>query len=106
MSDNDPQGQESSYGLLMPFVTVQSKGGPHEDAAYVAGYEMGLLDARLSVLDSYVTAAEFQIHSESAQQADLIAMRYGFKTVITVYDDCPEWSHMVVTRSQAVSDDH
>ena len=62
------------YELVMPFVTVASKGGPHDDQAYVAGYEMGLLAA-----DLQYAPGEFErtIRAENLPQADLIAMHHG-----------------------------
>lgn len=39
--------EPAEYDLVMPFVTVTSAGGPHDDDAYVAGFEMGALDACL-----------------------------------------------------------
>lgn len=68
------------YGLVMPFVTVASKGGPHDDEAYVAGFEMGGLDATLKALAPVhaLVKLPFTIHSVSRGQADLIAMKHGF----------------------------
>lgn len=31
----------------VPFLPIRSKGGPHDDAAYMAGYEMGAIDILL-----------------------------------------------------------
>ena len=87
MSDEE-QGAE----LVMPFVTVASKGGPHDDAAYVAGWEMGALDAMLSAAPEVCMQLRHTIHSVNAPQADLIAMRHGFKSRVTVFEECPEWS--------------
>lgn len=36
--------------LIMPFLPVKSKGGRFDDDAYTAGYEMGVLDARLHTI--------------------------------------------------------
>lgn len=67
--------EDADYGLVMPFVTVASKGGPHDDDAYVAGYEMGKLDVELlTMLDPF----EREIHTENLPQADLLAMRHGW----------------------------
>ena len=71
MSDEE-RDDETSYGLLMPFVTVVSKGGPHEDESYAAGWEMGVLDARLefekpAVLDRRSTGAAVRPTSSPGQ---------------------------------------
>lgn len=73
-ADND-----DAYALVMPFVTVMSVGGPHEDAAYTAGYQMGMLAVSLRVMrdmggDPTITL----IHRSNLPQADLIAMNNGF----------------------------
>lgn len=88
--------EEYSYGMLMPFITVKSVGGQHDDESYVAGWEMGALDIQLSMLNA--ANATFQIHTENGKQADLIAMKHGFTSTITPYDECPEWSYIVVTK--------
>lgn len=51
MSDDEDQSAGTEYGLVMPFVTVSSVGGPHDDGAYVAGYEMGALAVRLQMAE-------------------------------------------------------
>lgn len=84
MSDENDDDAQGYYGLVMPFLPVKSKGGPHDDDAFVAGYEMGLLDARLggSVFDQGQA-----VRRENREQADLIAMRYGFIAEFIEYDD-------------------
>lgn len=67
---------EPDWGLIMPFVTVASVGGPHDDDSYVAGYEMGCLDAILQQNRPRTLAQT--IRSDSLLQADLLAMRYGY----------------------------
>lgn len=64
------------YELLMPFLPVQSRGGPHDDAAYVAGFDMGQLNIALEHLDRRMGAVQM-IHEENQAQADLIAMRHN-----------------------------
>jgi hypothetical protein len=80
----------------MPFLPVASKGGPWDDDAFVAGYQMGLLDARLELghLPESLT-----IYTGNREQADLIAMRHGYTVVFTQEPDWPEWTHMQVTGS-------
>lgn len=90
------QPEETEAGLVMPFVTVASKGGPHDDQAYVAGYEMGILQACLEAAGPWVTTCHFTIHAENRAQADLIAMRFGF--TITESDDRSEWAYVTLSR--------
>lgn len=68
---------ELEYGLVMPFVTVASKGGPHDDESFVAGYRMGRLDAALAVGGGWTDDEEF-ITEACIPQVDLLAMRHGW----------------------------
>lgn len=70
---SEPDG----YGLAMPFVTVASVGGPHDDSGYVHGFEMGQLIATLPAKIPHSFATTF--HAENLPQADLIAMRNGYR---------------------------
>lgn len=90
MSDGVEGDDRSEYSLVMPFVAVASKGGPFDDDAYVAGYEMGLLDAQLEGEDA--GAAEMNIRSANREQADLLAMRHGFTASFTESPELPEWT--------------
>jgi hypothetical protein len=87
--------EEAEYGLLMPFVTVSSKGGPHDDVAYTAGWEMGSLDARLEYEKPAVL--ELTINAANAPQADLLAMKHGYVGV-TTESEVDGWSFLVLTR--------
>lgn len=73
----------SELSLVMPFLPVESKGGPFPDDAYVCGYEAGRLDA---LMESAAAAMEnlddIVLHEENAEQADLLAMRHGFRAAI------------------------
>lgn len=82
--------EEVTYGLVMPFVAVQSNGGPFDDLAYSAGYEMGLLDALLG--DTYTFGDQPRtIRAANREQADLLAMRHGWRMTVTEYPGAPEW---------------
>lgn len=91
--------KEPDYELLMPFVTVQSKGGPHEDEAYTAGWEMGALDARLTY--ELPAVLELTIQTVNVPQADLLAMKHGYVGV-TGETDADGWSYLNLTRADAV----
>jgi hypothetical protein len=69
--------EEAGFDLVMPFVTVTSKGGPHDDDAYTAGWEMGALDSLLEY-DKPLFHEQY-ILAENATQADLIAMKHGYR---------------------------
>lgn len=89
---------EVEYGLVMPFVTVHSKGGPHEDAAYTAGWEMGSLDARLTY--ELPAVLELTIHTVNVPQADLLAMKHGYAGV-SGESEVDGWSFLTLTRVKA-----
>ena len=80
--DDEPPAAE----LVMPFVTVTSKGGPHDDAAYCAGYEMGLLDALLGHAYTFGLVNRTLL-TDNRAQADLIAMRHGWRSTFTDLPD-------------------
>lgn len=84
---------EPGYGLVMPFVTVTSKGGPHDDESYTAGYAMGILDAMLA---SGIPKHAVTILAVSEPQADLLAMQYGYRSVIGDVDN--EWAFASFTK--------
>lgn len=88
---------EPQYDLVMPFVTVASNGGPHDDASYAAGWEMGALDHRLAAaaVDGQVVTAT--ILATNVEQADLIAMRRGYAMDIDPFEDAPEWTSVLFT---------
>ena len=76
---------ESEYELVMPFVAVTSQGGPFDDTAYVAGYELGVLDGQLAGPHAPTperpgppSVQDWRwIKTANVEQADLIAMRHG-----------------------------
>lgn len=97
---NDDADDRPGYGLVMPFLSVRSKGGPHDDTAYAAGYAMGLLDAELggSVFDQGRA-----VRVEDKAQADLIAMRHGFIAEFTEFPQpgLDDWVCMKIRRAVA-----
>lgn len=91
---------EQEYGMVLPFVACRSKGGTYDDEAFVAGYEMGLLDATLgqsAILHSPLVGWTLPLHAPNRAQADLIAMKNGFtmKVEATEYD---EWIYATFER--------
>lgn len=64
------------FELVMPFLTVTSKGGPHEDAAYAAGWECGQIDTLLDQAGPGIY--ERPVRVENLPQIDLIAMHHGY----------------------------
>lgn len=88
---------DDTHSLVMPFITCASNGGPHDDDAYIAGFEMGYLDASLSSAKALgVLVAESMIHAVNRAQADLIAMKHGYSTRFTAVEDTTEWLHVTL----------
>lgn len=92
MPDEEPTAE-----LVMPFVAVTSVGGPYDDEAYVAGYEAGLLDARLQF--DRAPSISLPVHAENAAQVDLIAMQHGYTIEVQPVES--GWSFVTLTRSDA-----
>lgn len=84
----------AKHGLVMPFVTVVSRGGPHDDASYCAGYEMGILDA---VLSFGCNDEPRNIRTESLEQADLLAFRHGYQ--MSADSDFGGWTRVTFTKN-------
>lgn len=77
--------------LVMPFVTVTSKGGPHDDASYGAGWEMGALDLRLQVAAALsLPLPQATVQRINLPQLDLIAMKNGTRMIVVDWDDLPQ----------------
>ncbi len=75
----------------MPFVTVASKGGPHDDAAYVAGWVCGALDAQLPMLATMRGTCSVWVTPDVTAQLDLIAMRHHYLAVVGGPDASGQW---------------
>ena len=91
MKDDD----SAKYDLVMPFVTVKSVGGPHDDVSYVAGYEMGLLDAHLA--QQKPNEHEATVRTQNVPQLDLIAMLHGYS--LKVKGDDNDWTTIILKKS-------
>ena len=89
-------GFEEEYGLVFPFVTCKSNGGPHDDESYAAGYEMGSLNMLLG--NSQPHTHSQSIHTSNKAQADLIAMNHGYSIELTptIHE---EWTWLTVWKS-------
>jgi hypothetical protein len=84
------------FELAVPFVVCASQGGPFDDDAFVAGYEMGQLATELSYFSKPI---EKPIHTANTYQADLLAMDRGWTmTTLPMADDAPdEWKFVRFT---------
>lgn len=89
--------------LVLPFLPVTSRGGPYDDDAYTAGFEMGMLHSQLGspAVAPWGTLL-VTLHTGNRAQADLIAMHHGWHVVRV--EDLPGgcWSQMTIQRSTGV----
>jgi hypothetical protein len=103
---DDPEREPVEHELVMPFVAVASNGGPFDDQAYAAGWEMGALDALLE--HGQPPVHEQPLLTENAAQADLVAMKHGYRAEVRVPEDDDfddRWRWLIVTRNPEVSHD-
>jgi hypothetical protein len=97
--DPDEVNDLPRYGLVMPFVSVTSHGGPHDDASYSAGWEMGALDALLEHQKPGIHA--LTIRDTNIEQADLIAMQHGYQATVET-TGVEGWLRFKLTKTQSV----
>jgi hypothetical protein len=84
------------HGELMPLLLCRSRGGPHEDKAFMSGWRMGELAALLA--RPGISAVAESIRVDERLQADLIAMARGYSMAIEPSTD-PRWLAVTFTRS-------
>ena len=96
--DDLPEGDEME--LVMPFVTVVSAGGPHDDDSFAAGWQAGEIDRSLSVAEPAVVSVCFAVvRRDVVPQLELVGMRHGFPTLhVTPTSD--EWCTVTFWRSE------
>ncbi|WP_280320074.1 hypothetical protein [Nocardia wallacei] len=99
---HEPEDPQPTHRLVMPFVTVSSNGGPHDDDSYVAGFEMGHLDADLLAAAGVIARVEGAIQTVNRPQADLIAMHRGWTATFTD-TEVEGWTHAVFERAEGIS---
>lgn len=97
--DEQDQPEEEGYGLILPFVVCASVGGPYDDAAFVAGWECGSIDAALKNAEGTVASFQWQVHPLLVPQIDLVAMHRGFRiSKKEPWDEHPdEWVLLSIT---------
>jgi len=93
---------QTEYEVELPFVSVKSKGGPHDDDSFAAGFEMGTLDVILGT--PYLQSHVMTIQTANVKQADLIAMHYDFKMEIDGEED--NWTTVSFLRVCTCNEDH
>ena len=91
--EGDADGTEPDYDLYLPFVCVESDGGPYEDRAFAAGWQCGEIAALLASAGDQIATFDTIVYRGVAAQLDLVAMDRGF--VCTTEDtDEDDWVHV------------
>lgn len=105
MSDEFAEADDE-YGLVMPFLPVESRGGPYEDSAYVAGWEMGRTDAILAAAAALGLTPDtgLVINHENRAQVDLVAMHHGFMATYEPLDE-GQWGRVEFTKPIPTEED-
>lgn len=78
-----------TWALVMPFVACQSQGGPFDDDAFVAGFNMGKLDTELKAKPDFLRSI---VTRQTRDQVDLIALSNGYMATFTDADE--QWSNV------------
>ena len=86
-------GEEHDEGV-MPLVLCRSRGGPYDDEAFISGWRLGDLAAKLAQPEVGAIAESIRPHERL--QADLIAMACGYMMTIEYGDE--EWLSVTFTR--------
>lgn len=81
------------YDLVMPFTVVQSRGGPYEDEAFVAGWACGEIMAKLERTPMWKGI----VREQALPQVDLIAMHYGLRMTHEEHEALePGWAQVTI----------
>ncbi len=76
---DDDQPAEPRYEVAVPFTLCASNGGPHDDAAFSAGFEIGHADASMrDVAAAGGTVIILTVRTNHIPQLELHAMNRGF----------------------------
>lgn len=81
MDEDNLESDEQHYELSLPFVVVKSVGGPFDDEAFVAGYNVARVVMQLAVLKPLGGICKdstfHYVNPAIIPQLDLVAMREG-----------------------------
>jgi hypothetical protein len=90
-----PEGEESEYELVLPFVICKSRGGPYDDDAFVSGWRLGQISA---ALEPQGTSWAGLVQEAELPQLDLMAMRRDCRLEVLSNDLDGGWVRVSLTR--------
>jgi hypothetical protein len=91
----------------MPFVLTQEHGGEYETEAFIAGWHLGVLDARITIADmAGLIMPPIALKLAWREQIDLIAMARGLLVEVTPLESRPEYAvYTFIPESQTPESD-
>ncbi len=86
--------------LVMPFIVCQSKGGPYDDDAFVAGFQAGQIEKALQAANvGDADRVRFSTFTALVPQVELIGMRHGFPVMVAESsEEWPGWCMLTFLR--------
>lgn len=101
---NEPDPLEGANGptwsLDIPFVVVESVGGPFNDDAYVAGWEAAMVNYALG--SRHIVVTTMMVHEANLKQLDIIAMAKGYNMdELARYEEAPGWVQVGFNRDDS-----
>jgi hypothetical protein len=88
---SEPDFPEEGYGLVMPFVVIESQGGSYKDDAFVAGVRFQQDRSELEAAPHIVEWANY-VFPSMVPQYDLLAMHLGFTMTAEPWEEHPgDW---------------
>ena len=102
MTDEQDRPEPEAMTLVVPFIVCTSKGGPYDDASFVAGFQAARVDHMLEVaalVCAERVAVPFVVRTDLVPQLELLGMHRGFPVIEAAevtetpeYQAMPEWS--------------
>lgn len=89
---------DESDTAAMALVLCRSRGGPHDDEAFLSGWRLGDIAATLGRAD--VASLAESIRPAERHQADLIAMARGYRMTVGPSGEVG-WLTVTFTRTEA-----
>ena len=89
---------EGIHHPAMHFPLVKSNGGPYDDDAFAAGWNLATLDMKLVLARANnMYLGGVLLHGDLFPQIDLIAMRHGYLVDAEPFEDDEEYSWFFFT---------